>query len=263
MLLISTVILNCTCFLKVTADSKDVFDDNSIESPSQLWPDLDSIARASEDQLTRGFTDAVSELYNKIVDYATTAMNELVSKTEEMFKNLIAVVNDLMKYAEEVLIDYVTDEIKEVEDLINQNKTRKLPCVIDIPLKLNKIKNNALANLKECVGNVMKRIKIMQKNVLEHVGTITKTIAELNKIATKCSKLEGVTGPVKCFLVSIPEVGGKIMKIVSQVPILISETSREVFSLHNDTRGCILDILRQARNEMKQVIKTVPNCILG
>lgn len=63
------------------------------------------------------------------------------------------------------------------------------------------------------------------------------------------------------ILLQIEESNAIVKDIISDVGKLTSETTREIVSLSNDTRGCLLDVIRMSRNEVDKVIADVLQCM--
>nr|XP_029727354.1 uncharacterized protein LOC115265627 [Aedes albopictus] len=218
--------------------------------------------RSPSDDFRIPLTEGLLEELKKLLDFLSKAVMDAVHELKQSVDKLI---NEVTQKTEE-LLQLANGSIDEYLQEAKQNLTalgsQVADCVVPATAELEKVAAHSYENTKKCYNDLVTRVKIMTDNVEEHVKYGIEKVEEIEHIGKECvAENPALVDKVKCILDHVGESTTIVQEIIKDVGQLTSETSREIVSLSNDTRGCLLDVVRMSRHEVDKVMSDVMQCL--
>ncbi|XP_065080425.1 uncharacterized protein LOC135703231 [Ochlerotatus camptorhynchus] len=223
---------------------------------------LDLIQARPSDGPHLSLTEGLFQELKKVLAYIAKAGLDAV---HEFKKELDRLMEDVAKKAEELLQlanGSINDYLQEAKQNLTAYGDQVAECVVPAVGKLEKIAAISQENSKKCYDDLKARVKILGDNAAEHVSFEVAKVEEIQQIAANCeAENTKLVDKVKCVLDHFDETTAIVQEMISDVGKLLAETTQELVSLTNDTRGCLLDVVRMSRNEVDKVLKEVHECL--
>ncbi|EAT37702.1 AAEL010338-PA [Aedes aegypti] len=208
--------------------------------------------------ITEGLLEELKKLLDYLAKAALDAVHDLKQNVDKLISDASQKAEDLLQLANESINEY----LQEAKQNLTVLGSQVAECVVPATTELEKIAAHSYENTKKCYDDLVTRVRILTDNVEEHVDYEIKKVAEIQHIGVDCMvQNPKLVDQVKCILDHIEESNAIVKDIISDVGKLTSETTREIVSLSNDTRGCLLDVIRMSRNEVDKVIAEVLQCM--
>lgn len=223
---------------------------------------LDLLETRPADGPHLSLTEGLFEELKKVLEYVAKAGLDAVHEFKQEFDRLL---EDAGKKAEELLQlanGSISDYLEEAKQNLTIHGDQVAECVVPAVGKLEQIAAESYENSKKCYEDLKTRTKILRDNVGEHVSFQVAKVEEIQKIAANCAaENPKLVDQVKCVLDHFDESTAIVQEIMGDVRELLAETTEELVSMTNDTRGCLLDVVRMSRNEVDKVLSEVSECL--
>ncbi|XP_038113322.1 uncharacterized protein LOC6038886 [Culex quinquefasciatus] len=207
---------------------------------------------------TRDLLEHALKLINMIVDQAVKAIDKVQQEIERLLDDLLLQGEELLEFAKAEINRIIQ---KALEDLNLENLGLQ-ECAEIVPQRVEEITKTAFDNLKKCFDDFAERVEISRENIKEHIAFLTGKVQQIQEVGQSCVDGNGnLIDQVKCLFDHVPETNAIVVEILSDVGQLLAETVKEAVSLLNDTRGCLLDVVKQAENEVQKLVQEVLECV--
>ncbi|XP_062548177.1 uncharacterized protein LOC134213287 [Armigeres subalbatus] len=208
--------------------------------------------------LVEGLLQELRKLLDYITQIALDSVHELKQSVDKLLEEVSQKSEELLQLANGSINDY----LEEAKQNLTTVGSQVAECVVPATAKLEKVAIHSYENTKKCYDDLVTRVRLTIDNVEEHVDYVIKKVAEIEHIAVECmTQNPKLVDQVKCVLDHVNESTEIVQDIIKDVGKLTSETSREIVSLGNDTRDCLLDVVRMSRNEVDKVLSEVFECL--
>ncbi|XP_055542623.1 uncharacterized protein LOC129728230 [Wyeomyia smithii] len=152
--------------------------------------------------------------------------------------------------------------VSEAQQNLTAGETRLSDCLAEAPSQLEQIARDSFANTKQCFDYLVARLKLVRSNVKEHIEFFVGKVHEIQQIGDTCvAENPNLLDQVLCVLDHISESNAIVLEIIQDAGDLLAETIKESVSLATDTKGCLLDVVRQTHNDLGKLVTDVHQCL--
>ncbi|XP_053692323.1 uncharacterized protein LOC128740782 [Sabethes cyaneus] len=208
-------------------------------------------------------------LTNNILHYLLETVNFFTNQgldaVEKVRRDVDSLLDDVLGEAEKLLSQSnqeINSNIDEVKQNLTAAENQLSHCFANVTERLEQIAGDSFANTKHCFDDLVARIKLIRSNVKEHVDFFIGKVHNIQQIGDACvAENSKLAEQVRCLLDHITETNAIVLEIVKDIGKLLAETTEEAISLATDTKGCLLDVVKQSRNDCDRLVKEVHQCL--
>ncbi|XP_055594269.1 uncharacterized protein LOC129745304 [Uranotaenia lowii] len=209
-------------------------------------------------ELTQGILEQALQGLKFIIQKAENAIQKIVDQAGVLFDDVLSQAERLLDDA----IDTISDIVEKALEAMNGARNPVSECLEIFPQKLQQIREDAIAKAKECFEHFFDGLKVVEGVFQDSASSFFAKVHDLEAIAEECVE-ENVDffEQVNCIVRRVPEAADIALQIIKELGGLFSNTFQDSISLVNETRGCLLDVIRQARAEVKKVVEEFYECV--
>ncbi|XP_052866699.1 uncharacterized protein LOC128272856 [Anopheles cruzii] len=204
------------------------------------------------------FFGEFDNLLKGIAKEAIESLSTLRQSTAEEVESVENAIENL----ETLYNDKVLKEIAKYDDVLKELQTKVSPCFAPVPEEISKMVQSARDKAGVCAKATVARVRLIEKNVEEHIKFSLSKVHDIIGIGRKCLEDNSwIVDQINCALQNAPEAVNKVQEIVHDAAKLVAETSKEVAKLAAETEQCLGGAVQDAVTDFNEILGKVIQCL--